>query len=131
MRNLVFGIILALLSALWFAAAGALQHSATRSIALRTPEAPSWLPVLGLLRQMLSNRVWWIGLSCNVGGFLFHAAALHLGSITIVQALLSVQLMFALPFATARTGSLPLARDWLGSAAVCLGLIAARGSPAP
>ena len=36
-----------------------------------------------------------------------------------------------LPFATARTRSLPLARDWFGSTAVCLGLItlvAARGS---
>ena len=124
-------IALALLSALWFAAAGALQHSATRSIALRTSHAPSWLPVLGMLGPMLSHRIWWIGLSCNVLGLLFHAAALHLGSITIVQALLSVQLMFALHFAAARSRSLPLARDWFGSAAVCLGLItlvAARGS---
>jgi drug/metabolite transporter (DMT)-like permease len=107
-----------------------LQHSATRSIALRTPRTPAWLPVLGLLRRMLTHRVWWIGLSCNVLGFLFHAAALHLGSITIVQALLSVQLMFALPFAAARTRTPPLPRDWIGSAAVCLGLItlvAARG----
>jgi hypothetical protein len=132
-KHPVLGIILALLSALWFAAAGALRHSATRSIALRTPDAPSWLPVLGLPRQMFTHRTWWIGLSCNVLGFLFHSAAPHLGSITIVQALLSVQLMFAVPFATARSRGLPLARDWIGSAAVCLGLvtlIAARG-PVP
>jgi drug/metabolite transporter (DMT)-like permease len=127
------GIALALLSALWFAAAGALQHSATRSIALERGAVHGWLPVLGLLRRILASRVWWIGLALNGLGFLFHSAALHLGSITVVQALLSVQLMFALPFATARTRTLPLARDWIGTAAVCLGivtLVAARG-PVP
>jgi drug/metabolite transporter (DMT)-like permease len=131
---MVAGIILALLSALWFAAAGALQHSAARGIALeRGAVANEWLPVLGLLRRMLVSRIWWFGLSLNVLGFLFHSAALHLSSITIVQALLSVQLMFALPFATAKTRTTPLARDWVGTAAVCLGivtLVAARG-PVP
>ncbi len=125
------GIILALVSALCFAAAGALQHSVTRAVARERGDSKSLLPVLGMLPQMLSRRVWWAGFACNVGGFVFHSMSLHLGSITIVQALLCVQLLFALPFATARARTLPLGRDWTGTIAVCAGvamLVAARGS---
>jgi drug/metabolite transporter (DMT)-like permease len=129
------GILLALLSALFFAASAALQASATRAIALKAP-APTGritrlLPVLGLLPRMLVHRIWWAGLCCNVLGFVFHSSALHVGSISIVQALLCVQLMFALPFATARLRRPPLVRDWVGAAAACLGittLVTARGS---
>lgn len=128
-------IVLALVSALCFAAAGALQHRTTRALALSVTmparRSRRWLPVLGLLLPMSRERIWWCGFACNVLGFAFHAVALHLGSITIVQALLCVQLMFALPFATARNRSLPLTRDWIGTSAVCLGiitLIAARGT---
>ncbi len=119
-------IVLALLSAFLFAAAGGLQHLATRSIAVRRGERRGWLPVLGLLSRILTDRVWLLGLLCNVLGFFTHSAALHLGSITIVQALLCVQLIFALPFARK-----VLVRDWLGTLAVCAGiatLILARGS---
>ncbi|HCT78380.1 MAG TPA: hypothetical protein DGT23_17740 [Micromonosporaceae bacterium] len=120
-------IVVALVSALCFAGAAALQHAATRSIALAAPPGSAglarWLPVLGMLSKMLGDRIWWCGLALNVLGFVLHATALHLGSITVVQALLCVQLMFALPFATARFGALPLARDWIGTAAVSLGII--------
>jgi len=129
------GILLALLSALCFAAAAALQASATRAIALSAPPPAGRitrvLPVLGLLPRMLAHRVWWAGLGCNVLGFVFHSSALHVGSISIVQALLCVQLMFALPFATARLRRPPLVRDWIGAAAACLGivvLVTARGA---
>lgn len=126
------GILLALASALCFAAAGALQHSVTSAVARASvPASKSLLPVLGMLPRMLSQRVWWAGFACNVGGFGLHSMSLHLGSITIVQALLSVQLLFALPLATARARTLPLGRDWTGTAAVCAGLVmlvTARGS---
>jgi drug/metabolite transporter (DMT)-like permease len=56
-------------------------------------------------------------------GFVFHASALHAGSITVVQALLVVQLLFALPFSRLRTGAPPLPRDWIGTVAVCAGVI--------
>lgn len=135
------GIALALLAALLFAAAGALQHFVTRSVALatasqavpaETPHAHTstarvarsgWLPVLALLSRLLRSRIWLYGLACNVLGFVVHASALHLGSIIVVQALLAVQLLFALPFATIRLGRAPLARDWLGTLAICTGLI--------
>jgi hypothetical protein len=123
------GIILALISALSFAAAGALQHRTTRRVALASVTGPNagLMPVLGLLPRLLSSRVWWLGFSFNVLGFGFHSVALHLGSITVVQALLCVQLMFALPFAA----TAPLARDWFGTVSICLGvvtLVTARGA---
>lgn len=125
-------IALGLLAALFFAAAGALQHSVTRRVALASAAADTGLlPVLGLVGRLLRSPIWLCGLACNVLGFGAHATALHLGSITIVQALLAVQLMLALPFATFRTGSYPLARDWLGTLAVCAGiatLVGVRGS---
>jgi hypothetical protein len=130
MRGVVVGLGLA--AALFFALAGALQHYATRSLALATQASTrtgtrtgpvAWLPVLGLLPQLLRSPIWLAGLSANIAGFGFHAAALHLGSVTIVQALLVVQLLFALPFATVRNGAPLLARDWLGTAAVCTGII--------
>ena len=120
-------IALGLLAALLFAAAGALQHSVTRRAAVAGPARTGWVPVVGLVGRLLRSPVWLGGLACNVLGFAAHATALHLGSITIVQALLAVQLMFALPLAAARTGSAPLARDWLGTLAVCAGIAALVG----
>lgn len=121
---------MALLSALWFGAAGAVQHSVTHTVAKAAP-ADHWLPVVKVLRPILSSRVWWIGLSLNGLGFVFHATALNLTSLAVVQAVLSLQLMFAVPFASVRTRTLPLTRDWVGAALVCLGilaLLAARGT---
>ncbi|WP_051367166.1 DMT family transporter [Hamadaea tsunoensis] len=128
------GILLALTSALCFAAAGALQHSATRTIALDAgpPSGVArWMPVLGFASRVLSHPVWWLGLGGNVLGFFFHSTALHVGSISLVQALLCVQLMFALPLGAWRTRMPLLARDWIGTASTCVGLVvlvAARGA---
>lgn len=122
--TVMLGIVVALLSALWFAAAGAVQHSVTNSIAARSPaSAGHFLPVLAVAWPILSNRVWWFGLSLNALGFVFHASALHLTSLTVVQAILSLQLMFAVPFGALRNRRAPLARDWFGAALVCLGIV--------
>lgn len=123
--------ILGLLAAALFASAAALQHRVTRAVTLtRGDTAGRVLPVLGVAARLLRSPVWLAGLACNVLGFVAHAGALHTGSIAIVQALLAVQLMFALPLAYTRTGRLPAARDWSGTAAVCAGLallVLARG----
>jgi len=118
---MTFSIVLGLISAVFFAVAGALQHAVTRPTSLAHGK-PAWLPVIGVLWRLVRHPVWLGGILANVLGFLAHAAALRTGSITIVQALLSVQLMFALPLATVRSGRLPLARDWIGTASICAGL---------
>jgi drug/metabolite transporter (DMT)-like permease len=80
------------------------------------------LRVLALLRRLARDPMWLLGWVTNLAGFAAQAAALHLGSIVIVQALLVTQLLFALPLSALPARRRPLRRDWLGTAAVCAGL---------
>jgi drug/metabolite transporter (DMT)-like permease len=128
-------IPLSLLAALLFAAAAALQQRAAHRTARRAAEArepamidsPSrwitWLPVLSLLSRLLRDRVWLLGWLTNLAGFVAQAAALHFGSISVVQPLLVAQLLFALPLAAMLGHRRLLRRDWFGAAAVCGGLV--------
>jgi len=79
--------------------------------------------VLTLLQRLVRDPLWLLGWVANLAGFAAQAAALHLGSIVIVQALLVTQLLFALPLSALPAGRRPLRRDWLGTVAVCGGLI--------
>jgi hypothetical protein len=81
------------------------------------------LRIVVLLLRLLRDPWWLAGWLANVIGFALHALALHRGSIAVVQAVLVVQLLFALPLAAIPTASWPLRRDWVGMAAVCTGLI--------
>jgi hypothetical protein len=124
-------IAAALVAALLFAVSATLQQHAARAAALAAPplsDGPAHrrapvLPVLGLLARLARDRWWLLGWLTNILGFTAHASALHLGSIAVVQAVLVVQLLFALPLATLRTRARPLRRDWLGTSAVCAGVI--------
>jgi drug/metabolite transporter (DMT)-like permease len=123
--GMIAGFLLALASAVVFAAAGATQHSATHALARSRPRPTRlgrWMPVLAVIPAIAVSRTWWLGFALNVGGFWLHSAALHLSSITIVQALLSIQLIFTVPFAAVRTHTRPLARDWAGAVASCAGV---------
>ncbi len=74
-------------------AAGA---NAVSSIAQRlgVEDAPaSRGPTLGLIRHMLSRRVWLFGFVLMAGGYVAQAAALHLGSLNVVQPLLVSELV--------------------------------------
>src|SRR5262245_27170194 len=118
-------IVLALLGALLFAVSAWLQQRAARHAA-RTGARRA-----ALLRVLARDRMWRLGWFVNVAGFAAQAAALHLGSIAVVQALLVTQLLFALPLGSAPLGRWPLRRDWLATAAVCVGLavlLAVRGT---
>src|SRR6185503_15997502 len=77
------------------------QQSAARSAALAAANSSGLLRIFGLLRGLTRNKRWLAGWATNVTGFGFHATALHLGSITVVQAIMVMQLLFALPFAVA------------------------------
>jgi hypothetical protein len=114
-------VALSLLAAFVFALSAALQQRAARGEARRAGldrRGPAWLPVLGVLNRLVRDRRWLAGQLANVAGFAAHAAALHVGSITVVQPLLVVQLLFALALGNRR----PLRRDWTGTLLVCAGL---------
>jgi drug/metabolite transporter (DMT)-like permease len=127
----VLSCALALVAALMFATSATLQQRAARQEAVRMaesgPASPSerkpWLPVLGLLTRLARDRLWLAGWLLNIAGFLFHSLALHFGSITVVQAILVVQLMFAVGTAALLRRQRPRARDWWGAACVCTGVI--------
>lgn len=114
----------ALVAALLFAVSASLQQTAARSTALSEPRRGSAFtaPFL-LVARLLRQPLWLLGLGANVAGFVGHAVALRLGHIPTVQALLVVQLLFALPLAAARRKMRPLPRDWIGTGLVCVGLI--------
>lgn len=52
---------------------------------------------LQLFARLLKDRIWWVGSLVSAVGFALQAAALGLGSVLLVQALLVTSLLFALP----------------------------------
>jgi drug/metabolite transporter (DMT)-like permease len=52
---------------------------------------------LQLFIRLLTDRGWWLGSLVAAAGFILQAAALALGSVLLVQALLVTSLLFALP----------------------------------
>jgi drug/metabolite transporter (DMT)-like permease len=83
-------VFLALISALLFALGTVLQQKAGMDVL--TPGASS-----GLLVRMARHPVWLGGIVCDVGGFIAQAAALRIGQLAVVQPLLVLSVVFALP----------------------------------
>ena len=83
-------VILALVSALLFAIGTVLQQKAGID-ALASGTSP------GLLVRMARQRLWLVGIVCDIGGFFAQAAALRLGQLAVVQPLLVLSVVFALP----------------------------------
>ncbi len=115
-------VTLALLAAFLFAVSAALQQGAARQAATDSGQG-RFLLIAAIARRVITDRRWLAGQGANVAGFAVHAVALRFGGIAVVQALLVVQLLFALPLAAVRRGRTLLARDWAGTTAVCAGLI--------
>ncbi|MQY25667.1 DMT family transporter [Nocardia aurantia] len=131
MSSGLLSAVLALVSAMLFATSASLQQSSARKAALADPDATRVLAVAGIFRALLTSPRWLAGQVASVAGFLSHAAALRYGALPMVQALLVVQLLFALPLAARRRGRALLRRDWVGTLAVCAGLalLIAQGVP--
>jgi hypothetical protein len=51
---------------------------------------------LGLLARLARRPRWWIGMSSDVGGFVFEAIALGIGSLILVEPILAMSLPFSL-----------------------------------
>jgi drug/metabolite transporter (DMT)-like permease len=107
---------LSLLAALLFATASAMQQRVAAG------EQGRGRP-LTLVRRLLRRRWWLAGWGVNAMGFFSQSAALKVGNVAVVQPLLTTQLLFAVPLATVRTETRPARRDWIGAAAVCVGLV--------
>jgi drug/metabolite transporter (DMT)-like permease len=118
-------VLLGFAAAFLFAASAALQRSAVLVVADADTEHRAnrhRIPILWLIRRLVRQRVWITGWLTNLLGFVSQAAALHFGSIALVQPLLVTQLLFALPMASAVIRQWPAARDWVAAVAICGGV---------
>jgi drug/metabolite transporter (DMT)-like permease len=86
-----------------------------------------------LFTRLLRDRRWWSGSLVAAVGFGLQAAALGLGSVLLVQALLVTSLLFALPI-NARTTGIPVSRAqwvWAALLAAAVAVIVIVGNPTP
>jgi len=84
-----------------------------------------------LFTRLLRDRQWWLGSLIAAVGFALQAAALGLGSVLLVQALLVTSLLFALPM-SAKLANRRVARwEWLWAVALAgsVAVIVTVGNP--
>jgi drug/metabolite transporter (DMT)-like permease len=112
----VLAVAFALLSALCTAANLVFQHQASG-------EAPAgadhgWR----LLRHLVVQPLWLVGLAVMAVGFVCHAVALHFGQLSLVQPLLVTELVFVLVLRRVRIGERLGRRPWIAASVTCAGL---------
>jgi drug/metabolite transporter (DMT)-like permease len=114
------------LGAAFFIAIGDVIHQRTAHEVTDEPVSH-----LELFSRLLRDRQWWLGSAVAAAGFALQAAALGLGSVLLVQALLVTSLLFALPI-NARMCRRRVTRwEWLWAAllAAAVAVIVTVGNP--
>ena len=104
-----FAVGFGLFAAFLFAASASLQQRAARQGPPAGTDAEGRFQkrtaIFGalahLIRRLVRSPLWLVGWFTNLFGFFVQAAALHFGSVALVQPLLVTQLLFALPLASA------------------------------
>ncbi|PEG36489.1 hypothetical protein CQY20_18895 [Mycolicibacterium agri] len=117
--------LLALGAALFIAIGDVIHQRSAHEV---TDETVSHLELFG---RLLRDRRWWSGSLVAAVGFALQAAALGLGSVLLVQALLVTSLLFALPI-NARVSRRRVTRwEWLWAAllAAAVAVIVTVGNP--
>jgi drug/metabolite transporter (DMT)-like permease len=119
----VIPVVLAVLAAACNALASVLQRQAVRSV----PASVRLTLVVTLVRR----RVWLGGIAALIGGFLFQAAALRYGELSLVQPILVTELPFTM-FLIAGLFQIRLGREsWLAVGSLTAGLAALLTAAAP
>src|ERR1700752_1850621 len=86
---------------------------------------------VALFTQLLRDGKWWLGSLVSAAGFALQAAALGLGSVLLVQALLVTALLFALPINARLTHRRVTRWEWTWAAllAAAVAVIVTVGNP--
>ncbi|MCG7597250.1 DMT family transporter [Mycobacterium sp. PSTR-4-N] len=86
---------------------------------------------VALFSRLLRDGQWWLGSGVAAVGFALQAAALGLGSVLLVQALLVTSLLFALPISARMAGRRVTNWQWLWAAllAAAVAVIVTVGNP--
>jgi drug/metabolite transporter (DMT)-like permease len=115
---LYLAVALGLVAGFMFAASASLQQHVARETATANAEnlaGKSILrPLFALISRLVRRPLWLFGWCTNLLGFLVQAAALHFGSVALVQPLLVSQLVFAMPLSTAWARRWPTFIEWFG-----------------
>jgi drug/metabolite transporter (DMT)-like permease len=109
-------VVLALISALLFALGTVLQQRAGM-------DAPASATSSGLLLRMARQPLWLAGIACDIVGFIAQAAALRLGQLAVVQPLLVLSVVFALPLGAGLSDQRVGRREAAAAALVVVALV--------
>jgi drug/metabolite transporter (DMT)-like permease len=114
--NQPLAIVLAIAAAAVFAVSSVLQQRGARE----TPkgDSMSWR----IIRDLLSKPVWLAGVSCVVVAFGLQASALAFAPVAVVEPLIAVELVLALPLAARLRKRRLGVREWAGALAVAGGV---------
>lgn len=120
-------MLAALVAALCFGASAALMHYEAYATPCRVDDG--W----ALLRHLVGQRLWLLGMFASLVGLVMHAVALALGSLSVVQPLVVTGLVFSFIFRSALDRQQPTRGTLAGAAATTLGLVltAAQTGTAP
>ena len=77
---------------------------------------------LSLVTHALRRGVWILGFFFMICGFLLQAFALHVGRLSVVQPILTMELLFLVFILGTYFGYKVTAREWIGVTAIVLGL---------
>lgn len=115
------------LGAAFFIAIGNVMHQRSAQEVTDEPVGNT----TALFLRLLSDRQWWLGSGVAALGFGLQAAALGLGSVLLVQALLVTALLFALPINARITGRPVTRSQWLWAAllAAAVAVVVTVGNP--
>jgi len=105
-----------LVAALGFAAAAVAQQAAAAR------ETPGDARGRSFLLGLLGRPLWLAGLLAYIAAYGLQVWAVSLGPVVVVQPLIAAQLVFSLVLGTLFMGRRPGGREWLGAAAVTVGL---------
>ena len=113
---MILTVVLALGAGLCYAIAAVVQQ---RVAAQQPPELSL---SLRLIVQLARRPLWLAGIGVDIFAYLMEAAALGVGSVVVVGPLLASGLLFALPFASFRTGRRVTRREMIPAVMVTAGL---------
>lgn len=77
-----------------------------------------------LVLYVLHRPIWFIGVLCMIGGFVFQLAALRVGSLSLVQPVIATELLFVFAFLAIRNRERVVLRDWIAAIGMAIGLAA-------
>jgi drug/metabolite transporter (DMT)-like permease len=113
-------VALGLVAGFLFAASASLQQHVAHGTATATGTERELAgrsilrPLFALVGKLVRQPLWLVGWCTNLLGFFVQAAALHVGSVALVQPLLVTQLVFAMPLSTAWARRWPTFMEWFG-----------------